>query len=294
MIKKIFKIILSGNLKLAIINEWNNFKNNARKKRIINYYKNQSQQDSGITEAIDFLKKNPLSYYPYEWSKNYNSKEVEVFCDEETKLFYTIFDGKKLFFNQNLDEWKIKRMHNFSQIEQDILSPHRYLTDDFEVTADDVVLDIGAAEANFSLNVVEKVKKIYIFEPEDIWLEALNKTFEPWKHKVEVIQSFVSDKTEGQFISINDFFADKKEKPTLIKLDVEGFEKQVLDGASDFIDKADMRCLICTYHRENDLVDLSNYMSQRGYSVTPSDRYVLIGSEAPYFRKGLIRCKKKQ
>lgn len=57
-------------------------------------------------------------------------------------------------------------------IEQDICSPHRYFTDDFSVPNNAVVIDAGVAEGNFSLSIIEHVKK-YIY---------LNPMMIGWKH----------------------------------------------------------------------------------------------------------------
>jgi predicted RNA methylase len=52
----------------------------------------------------------------------------------------------------------------------------RYTTSVFN-QADDVVADLGAAEGNFSLSIINKVKKIYIFEYDKEWVEALKAPF---------------------------------------------------------------------------------------------------------------------
>lgn len=44
-------------------------------------------------------------------------------------------------------------------MEQDEDSPHKYLTKDFNVENSDVVVDVGVAEGNFSLDIIDRVKK---------------------------------------------------------------------------------------------------------------------------------------
>ena len=88
-------------------------------------------------------------------------------------------------------------------------SPHRYLTESFTIGQNDVLADIGAAEGNFSLAVIEKVKKIYIFEYDQEWIEALRATFAPWSDKVEIINKFVSDKNDEYHIRFDTFFENK-------------------------------------------------------------------------------------
>ena len=80
-------------------------------------------------------------------------------------------------------------------MEQDHRSPHRYF-DHIEEFKDKVLLDVGAAEGILSLMAIEQVKHVYLFECSEDWIDALNKTFEPWKDKVTIIKKFVSDKDD--------------------------------------------------------------------------------------------------
>lgn len=47
-----------------------------------------------------------------------------------------------------------------------------------------MIADIGSAEGNFSLSNIENVKKVYLFESDKEWIEALEATFRPWRDKV--------------------------------------------------------------------------------------------------------------
>jgi hypothetical protein len=49
---------------------------------------------------------------------------------------------------------------------------------------------------------------------------------------------------------------------TLLKIDVEGFEMQVLEGATKLIQREHPKIAIAAYHHENDLIDLANKMMQ--------------------------------
>lgn len=59
-------------------------------------------------------------------------------------------------------------------------SPHKYENPDLKIEVGDVLVDIGACEGNFSLYNIELVKKVYIVECEDYWIENLEKTFAPY------------------------------------------------------------------------------------------------------------------
>ena len=94
--------------------------------------------------------------------------------------------------------------------EQDPASPHRYLTDDFSVQHGDHVADIGVAEGNFGLSIIDKVDKLYLFENNPGWCEALETTFAPWKQKVEIINQEVSSQFVDNKITIDKYFGDKR------------------------------------------------------------------------------------
>ncbi len=74
------------------------------------------------------------------------------------------------------------------------------------VKDNDILSDIGAAEGNFSLSVIDKVQHVYLFETDNDWIEALEKTFEPWKEKVSIIHKFVGNKDTDTCITLDSFF----------------------------------------------------------------------------------------
>ena len=131
--------------------------------------------------------------------------------------------GKGSILKKRWGEKRIKRAYSDLLREQDINSPHRYLSESFNPGNDDVVADIGAAEGNFSLSVIEKVKKIYLFEYDQEWIEALRATFAPWAEKVEIINKYVSDYNDESHIRFDTFFEMKKDI-TFLKIDVDGAE----------------------------------------------------------------------
>ena len=179
--------------------------------------------------------------------------------------------------------------------ENDPESPHCYLSDDFKIGPDDVLVDVGCAEGLLSLDAVETAKKIYLFEYDDNFIEALKHTFDSWKDKVEIVKKFVSDNDEGDNISLDTFFEDKTDKPTFIKIDVEGAEQKVLNGMRRICESADnLKAAICTYHKRDDFEIFSSTMRNNGFRVSASG-YMLYpyDFEPPYFRRGLIRAVKK-
>ena len=100
---------------------------------------------------------------------------------------YVYLGNKKLFYPEGWSSENIQYSHSFSCLEQDKNSPHSYQDESINIRTNDVVVDAGSAEGNFSLEIVEKVKKVYLFECSDGWQTPLKKTFEPWGDKVEII-----------------------------------------------------------------------------------------------------------
>ena len=76
-------------------------------------------------------------------------------------------------------------------IEQDRRSAHRYVGS-YEELRGKTLLDIGAAEAIFTLDTIEYINHAYLFECDEAWVEALNATFTPWKDKITIVRKYVS------------------------------------------------------------------------------------------------------
>ncbi len=265
------------------------------KNQIINYYNSHEQLKANAewTEVVNRLARQRLEIFPYDFADQYKEEDIVVYHDEKNGLSYVLQDNKKLYFKRGWNEKKIKRNYNRLRIEQDPGSPHFYTTEDFNVVQGDVVADIGCAEGNFSLSVVEKVKRLYLFECDPGWLEALQYTFEPWKEKVEIVAKFVSDKTDNRNIRGDDFFADKT--VGFFKIDVDGGERPLLDGLTKTItSKKPMKIAFCTYHQQQDELEFTEYFTLHGFSVTPGKRYMIFFHDkmisAPYLRRGLIRA----
>lgn len=70
--------------------------------------------------------------------------------------------------------------------------------------------------------------------------------------------SKLSESGDGviQVTSLDQFFADLPDQPTLIKLDIEGAEKEALLGAEHMIKRALPKLAICAYHKPEDIYTL--------------------------------------
>lgn len=261
------------------------------------YYKDAAYDDSELNEAVQYIRKNGLKTIPYSFTDNLCFQQVPVHQDMDNGLYYVVRDNKRLYFKRSMTPVGVQKLYANLMMEQHADSPHRYFDGNFTVSSDDVFVDVGCAEGIISLDVVEKARKICLFECDESWVEALKATFRPWKHKVEIIQRYVSDCDNDNCIRLDSFFKNREEKPGFVKMDVEGAEAKVLEGMKLLSkDSENMKIAVCTYHRKEDYKTFSDFMLQRGFHVSGSKGYMLFLDRSdftpPYFRKGLIRAEK--
>jgi len=268
------------------------------KDKIIVYFSGLSQdtipEDQKV--VIGYLKQHDIAIFPYAFPQKYRASDIELFTDEKLNLYYTLWDGKKLYYKNGSRRARAQEYFNSLRLEQDEESPHRYLTHDFDVSENDIVVDIGAAEGNFSLSIIEKAKFVYLFEADKDWIEALRATFAPWQNKVKIIQKFVSDSTTGNMITLDDFFT-AGQTIDFIKADVEGAEGDVIRGASKVIERQpNVKIAVCTYHRQEDADNLDAMLRSKGFTNKFSPGYMLYyyGKtnivRAPFLRKAVLRA----
>lgn len=218
-----------------------------------------------------------------------------MFHDETLDLPYVCFNQKRLYYPREMNTIAIQKSFCGEQlIAQHPQSPHRYLTDHFSVESGDIVVDCGVAEGNFGLSIVDSVSKLYLFEPDERWMEPLCATFSPWKNKVVIIQKYLSNITDESNLSLDDFFQDK-ECPNFIKLDVEGYEERLLQGAYNILSSSNLKkVVVCTYHKQEDEETLGALLRSHDYNVVPSQGYMLFiydkNFNPPYLRRGVIRA----
>lgn len=266
------------------------------KKDIIEFYKKDSL-DSEIKEVIDYLKLNPVAVFPYDFSNDYLVEDIVVNTDNSNGLKYVIHEEKKMYFKRSMSIKYIKSLYKGLLLDQDKNSPHLYLTNDFNLTENDVIADIGAAEGNFSLSNIEKVSKIYLFESDKEWIEALEATFYPWKDKVTIVNKYVTDYDSDETVNINSFYENHSDI-TFFKVDIEGEEQKFLNACSElFASENSLKIAICTYHKENDFIDFTKQLTNWGFEAKHSKGFMIFlydsNLKAPFLRRGLIRATKK-
>jgi len=262
---------------------------------VLDYYASLSEPLSDeIEKVLDYLRNRKVAMFPYYFQDQYIEDTVEVFDDKEWGLRYVMLEGKRLYFKKRWSKKRIRLSFNELMKEQDAQSPHCYETESFKVTAGDVFVDIGAAEGNYALSVVEKASRVVLFESNKEWLEPLRATFAPWKEKVTIVNKFAGDVSDAKSVTLDDYFA-AGDKLSFLKIDVEGAESRLLKGCKRILqEQKPLKIAICTYHKADDEKELNEILIQNGFETSHSDGFMLLYTDrklkAPYFRRGLIRA----
>lgn len=277
------------------------FSNNRLSKlrlNILEFYQHvdQCKLTIDIVDAVEFLRNNNIKYFPCVLKNEYSAEMVNLAFDQDAQLYFSMIDGKRMYFKR---EWNknecIAYCYNI-QAEQDDKSPHKYLSEYFTVNYNDIVVDAGAAEGIFSLSIIDRASKVYLFEIDSGWVEALKYTFAPWKDKVIIINKYLLDNVSYNSTSIDGYFTGTI-KPNFIKIDVEGAEGAILNGASKLLHKnMDLKLAICTYHKQEDESLFSKLLLEKGFDISFSNSFVLYLNDdlrPPYFRKGVLRAAKE-
>jgi len=261
---------------------------------ILRYYRRNPTADSEILASLEYLKNRPDAvFFPAKFRDKYEYKNIFLDFDGDGTPYWAMTSGKRLFFLPGPPD-KVKMSINDLLIEQDEHSPHRYLTKEFNLGPEDVLVDVGSAEGILSLQYVDRVKKVYLFESDPAWVNILHKTFAPWGDKVTIVSKFVSDKDDAENIRLDSFFKKEGITPSFLKLDVEGGELNVLKGMKGILDEGKpIKIAACAYHLCDEYKCLKEYAERHGYRYETSEGLMLFGlydgNQAPYFRRGMLR-----
>lgn len=256
------------------------------------------------TEELSYIKQYGITdAFPY--TQNKTLPTITSGFDPDKQLPFVMHHEKKLYFPQ---DWNIslveKTYRNY--IERENLlggnytskAPHQYETDSFQVEKNDIVVDIGCAEALFALDTIEKSKHTYLFESDEKWIKPLKATFSNYLNKVTLVSKYIGDKDSEQATTLQTFFKNIDGETFFIKMDIEGAEKEALSSSQNFLKSHNnFKIACCTYHRANHSDDISQLLQQLGYNTHFSDGFMLYFDDdnqvPPYFRRGLIRASRQ-
>ena len=264
--------------------------------KLIDYY--ETKEDPEIVRIIKYYRAGGDRPFPYSFVEKYVGREVNVLFDSNIDMNYVLNDGKKLYFPRELNVKEINNMYKNLCIEQDPESPHCYSNFGFRPSNKEVLIDIGCADGLYSLEQIDHVKKVYLFEPEERWMKPLKATFKPWLYKTEMTKTWVSDKSDETNITIDEIFSkNDKMDNCFIKCDVEGYEERVIRGATKLLKNRNIkiRLVVATYHRRKDFDMIDTILKEFGFTTMASPGYIFMNAEKnikpPYLRKCLIMAK---
>ncbi|MDD2513462.1 MAG: FkbM family methyltransferase [Proteiniphilum sp.] len=265
------------------------------RKRVLEHYRSHPPTDPDTQKAVEYLRQHPLTTFYGAFQEKYRSRDVEVYRDTTLGLPYVVTEGKRLYFKRSHNKRTVQLLFTMLRIEQDGESPHCYTDASFYPREKEILSDVGCAEGYFSLLQVERMKRIYLFEQENEWLEPLKATFAPWQEKVTLVPRFVGAENSGHMISLDRFFTPREEKPDFYKIDVEGAEASVLEGMSRLLSLHPIRMALCTYHHPEDFERFSCFFSAQEFHQRPNAGVMIFLNDLknltpPYFRKCLIKA----
>lgn len=267
-----------------------------QRKDFLEYYSRKKVEDPEKKQVIEAIENgDKLRAFNYDFIEKYKDT-VSCILDESCGLYYANYNGKKLYLNRKFSSKGAGEKYIESLlIEQDEKSPHRYLDNSF-IFEGGVLLDCGAAEGNFSLELVERAEKIILVEADDSWNEALKKTFEPWKEKVVIVNKYIGNKDDDDFVSINTLA--KEYDLDFIKMDIEGAEVEALSAATELLEsKKNLKLAVCVYHNLEDEEKVREILEPRGYACENTSGYMVFPDnmeQPPRLVHGVLRIKKDE
>lgn len=258
-------------------------------------------------------KKGRLMLYPYPFTEKYLKKQdlvpVHALKKGGYRLKYVRHRGKKLFFPNQPDK-DIRYQYTQLVMEQDPLSPHVYLKDDFMPEEGDIFVDVGCAEGMISLDVAEKAGELYLIERSESWVRALKATFQEYHEKIHIIRAYAGLNNSSSEITLDQLLAGYTGKRIFIKLDIEGMELEALQGCRKTMAENDCFFACASYHTNTMKNQLMEFFKRNSYTAEAEQGYMLFiyghmtlengmyeQMEYPYFRTGIVRafkCKEIQ
>ncbi len=227
------------------------------------FYKHSGLELRDIVFNEGFSEDYRLNKSQYDWV-------VEKFADSESKI---IFD-KLVNFRNSLD---ISYLEGFSSKEG-----QQYFEDFLELDeSDEVFVDIGCFNGFNSVEfsrLSPNFRSIYAFEPDPV-------NYRNCQNKLKNINNInlknigISDEKAIMFMQLGGSGSKISDKgtvkiaverlddidvgsPTLIKMDIEGFELRALEGARLTIAKSYPRLAVCVYHNVGDFYRVPRLISE--------------------------------
>lgn len=266
---------------------------------VFNHIKNKF--DSLPIQFKDSIQKF-LSDFPY-WGKlDYKNNEYEEIKNKTISLKEHIDDYKWLY--NNLVDYRSKKLlfsilynwydYNFNNLKDLMDNTYCHYFDlDILKCENETFVDIGSYIGDTTIDFInsyQNYNKIYCYEMTDDIFDTLLKNTSKYPN-VECKKKAISDKSEIlkfnfsnidasankieengntliEAVSLDD---DIKEKVTLIKMDIEGYEQKAIIGAKRHIKEEHPKLLISVYHNHEDLWKIPKMIEE----ISPGYKFYL-------------------
>lgn len=272
-------------------NEWIDLRST-----ILDWADRNPHEASGYEEEIGFVDRYGPYVLPYEFVFDPKYRAIAIHRDRRAGHFFAMYNSRRIYFPK---QWSEKKCFHYFQsvwVEQNGRSPHRYRLWDMPVN-DQTVIDIGAAEGNFSVEAAEVARRVVLAEGDPLWWGALELTFAPFRSKVRLIKAFVEADNDsgGEAVSMRNLIS--SERPSLVKMDVEGAARDLLQSVHELLERAEgPDFVVATYHYPSESSEVKQLLEACGYRTNKSEGWMLVpfdtNQQPPYFREALIHATK--
>ncbi|WP_312352957.1 FkbM family methyltransferase [Aminipila sp.] len=240
-----------------------------------------------IPQLRDIMKKNNIYFFSNK-SKN-DLKEYKRFVtsnDFRIAQVYNMLEDN--LSKKSLETMVISRLSNTYGLYEEIYSEIQYFPENIiNFAEDEILLDVGAYNGDTIKLFIDKTsgkyEKIIAVEPNSNMNKSLN-LLRKRNHNIEIInkgaykeeKKLIFNQKDNQSASAfsyeqseNGVGVDKldnmiKDKISLIKMDIEGFELEALEGARGIIKKYRPKLAICIYHKYDDIVNIPEFIVELG------------------------------
>lgn len=268
--------------------------------RVVFYLEEHKIENIEYAEILSYINSNRINFLnvdmiSYMYKRKYQDVHIDVYYDVDYTP-YVYINGFKMFLRRDFSKKRCVEYVRNLLIEQDMLSPHRYMLPN----ENSIVADCGAAEGIFVILNWKYIRFAYLFEGDAQWLSVLQKTFKDKLDKIKIVPYFISNKNEDGYITLDEYFSNKN--VTYVKADVEGNEKLLIEGGKDVLLNKVSQAAICAYHKYDDEKYISNFYQKakydgdfshsRGYIIANRPWYTGDCYE-PYVRRGVMYISKR-
>lgn len=221
-----------------------------------------------------------LHYDKKEITRSYFLENIDVICNIYSHCADD--ESKDLFITNLLYQFTRDRL-NYC-VKMSPLSKQYYEPDIMHLGNNEVYFDCGAKDGDTALAFRQackgKYKKIVTFEPDEENFDQMQKNLADVPNVIcvnagvgetEATLAFNGNvgghssfqKTGKSLAKIVPLDRYINENPTLIKMDIEGFELSALMGAQAILRKHRPKLAICVYHKPCDIVELPKYILEQ-------------------------------